>query len=159
MGNVHRLRTNAYRQGQKKRKKSGSQGPSHALRGLEQTFVFSFKRTDATLLIPQGIGFPPLDISAQVILNDLQPTEATVFSNMKLAEGQEVELTFECPRSFSVSGTVVYCNRVQLESRVISLKPHPFRIKLELSFLNDGDRLDVKNFCEELSETILKRAA
>ncbi|MGK5083969.1 hypothetical protein WDW37_11770 [Bdellovibrionota bacterium FG-1] len=116
-------------------------------------------RTQADLLVITGPYDEPYSVSARLILNDLTPEGVTLFLSHPLPIGQTVHFQLLSPEPLVVPARVAYCREFTLNPGIQTQHTFPYRIKLNFSFLNDGDAAMVRHYCEELERTLLSHAS
>lgn len=102
---------------------------------------------------------PSKPVAGIVVLNDLDPHGIYVFMTEALPVNQEVEVQIAYPRTLNVYGKVSGYRAVEVNQRIHSKHVYPFRVRIEFTFLNDGDASAVREYCNELSGTPRKKAA
>lgn len=95
----------------------------------------------------------------RVILNDLTAHGLETFSPLALASGLEVSITLEHPAQLYVKARVLYCERYNPASRVLSQAPFPFRIGVEFVFESIEEERAVREFYEKAVKGSLNQAA
>lgn len=109
-----------------------------------------FKRIQAGLQVAQGLGLPPKSIEGRIVLNDLGPEGLFIFTAEALPPDSEVEVNLSFPRTLNVYGKVTGCWLAEQSGRVQSAKVFPFRLRIDFTFLNEGDATAVREYCADL---------
>jgi hypothetical protein len=115
------------------------------------------KRIIATIEIattpePAESGQPKLHV--RLVLNDLSPKGAGLFSPEPLIPGQSVFLKITDPEHLTIKAKVVWCQEYHANSHVLSNQSYSYRIGIEF-VLSPSEEQAVKIFCDEVAKNFL----
>jgi hypothetical protein len=94
-------------------------------------------------------------LPARVILNEFSDTGVGVYTTEPLRKGQEVALTIDDPRRFYITGTVLFCNEIRSDSKILQQVVYPWRVGVAFIYKTDAERSEVAAYCEELRKNWL----
>jgi hypothetical protein len=114
-----------------------------------------FKRTQAQIITQAGFGVAATIVPARVVLNDLQPSEITLFSAQAFTVGDSVAFMLEQPHPFYVKGKIAYCRTFEVGPRIKAAQHFPFRVKIVFEFLSQDEAEAVREYCRELARSVL----
>jgi hypothetical protein len=140
MWGVPRYRIRAYVEG---KKKARQRGPARSRN------TFHLKRVRAEIAVLEGIARPTLVAPCRILLNDMTPSGILAFAQQQFVPGQKVAITLDAPRRFFVRGYVVACNRISMDTHVITGEPYEFRLAIRFYFESIAERDAVRAYCEE----------
>ncbi|MBY0472616.1 PilZ domain-containing protein [bacterium] len=89
--------------------------------------------------------------SIMVLLNDISHSGVSFFCSAPLMPGEIVEITMERPMRFYVKGRVVWSEKFNTESHIISANEHPYRAGVEFQYQADHEKNAVKAFFDSLN--------
>jgi hypothetical protein len=89
--------------------------------------------------------------SIMVLLNDISHHGVSFFCSAPLMPGEIVENTMERPIRFYVKGRVVWSEKFNSESHIISANEHPYRAGVEFQYQADHEKDSVKAFFDSLA--------
>ncbi len=94
-------------------------------------------------------------LPARVILNEFSLAGVGAYTTGRIKMGQEIALTIDEPRRFYITGRVLFCNEVRVDSKLIQQNVFPWRVGIEFIYKTDAERAEVSKYCEELTKTWL----
>lgn len=119
---------------------------------------FHMRRTSVELVLREGFGQGTQTFTGRVILNEVTPAGLYLYSTEPFFPGQEISLTLEQPRRFFARGRVISCSRADLNSRVFSTKPFPYRLAVVFDCQNVNETAAIEKYCSELHSQYLAAA-
>lgn len=122
-------------------------------------FEIHIKRSKAQIAVGGGFTSNRVVLPATVVLNDITLRGLFLFSAHPIDLGQTVTLTVESPKALFVRGRVVACNRLSLQTAVISETVFPYRVGILFEFRGIEDRIAIKKYCDELAQVLRPRGS
>jgi hypothetical protein len=89
------------------------------------------------------------------LLSDLNMENSLCFMKDKFLQGQSVVVEFLIPKSFMVTGEVLYCHHYAMRSRIISSTKPDYRVQNKCTFAIPGEREALRNFLKSIEPTIV----
>ena len=112
-------------------------------------------RTHAQIWVIPPTGRQPVEIHARLVLNDLAPEGALLFSAKPLEGGQWVQVQLSEPAPFLAQGRVTACAPLDISPRVQTAEHFLYRVRIDFSFQNAAEKDAVIEYCNRLAGTIL----
>lgn len=92
--------------------------------------------------------------SGEAILSEIDMQSFNFFSNHKFVSGQSIVIEFLVPKRFIINADIIFSRSINMHSRIISEKRHPYRIAAKFSFLRPGERTLLRNFVSSIEPDI-----
>lgn len=87
----------------------------------------------------------------RLLLNDLNPQGAALFSGKPVPPGLKAKLWLPEPRELVVTGQISWMREFEERRRVFTADPQPFRLGFIFQFGSDEEATQVRALCDELS--------
>ena len=122
---------------------------------LRSRLPVHIKRASATLKLlgPNYLNHPTIE--ARVLLNDLSVRGLGLFTTRMLTPGLEIQIVFEEPKPFTISGKIVWCHEHHLNSHVLTPVPFLFRAGLLFSYENSAQADEVRQLYEGFARELI----
>lgn len=92
--------------------------------------------------------------SGLTFLSDINMKEMIFFSKHGYTPGQSIVLEFLIPQKFILSARVLQSKQFSLNSKIISANKPDYRILAEFTFIQDGERTQLRNFLKSIEPEI-----
>jgi hypothetical protein len=89
--------------------------------------------------------------SVRLLLNDLNPQGAALFSGKPVAPGLKAKLWLPEPREIVVAGQISWLREFEERRRVFTADPQPFRLGFVFQFGSPEEATQVRALCDELA--------
>lgn len=119
---------------------------------------FHMRRVSGLIKVTDGAALAPDLVPARLILNDLTPKGARIFTSYPLMPGQQIQLTLEHPEYFYVRAQVVHCAQVSVSNKILSPQSFHHRIEIRFTFESDLEILRVRNYCQDIYKRYVLRS-
>lgn len=116
-------------------------------------------RVAAQLILDEGIGRPKHVIPASLLINEVTPVGARLFSRTKLTRGQQITLNIPHIHNFYIKGKVTICKELQLNPGLLAAQVFPYRIELQWIYRSQAEREAVRKYCNFLATEYLDESA
>lgn len=90
-----------------------------------------------------------------VLLSDINMSEMLCFAKDKFIQGQSIVVEFLIPKQFCLSANINYCHFYAMRSRIISSSRPDYRIQTSFTFLNKGERENLRSFLKSIEPSIV----
>jgi len=87
----------------------------------------------------------------RLILNDLSPKGAGLFSPTPFQPGQKISMSIKEPEHLSLKAKVIWCQSYHANSHVLSNQAYSFRMGVEF-ILTPTEEQELKIFCGEVAK-------
>lgn len=92
-------------------------------------------------------------LNTRIVLNDFKPTGVKIYCNERLTKGQTISLTLDHPKRFFSKGVILWCEELQLSSRVITENPFNYRIGIQFTFDSEEEQKTVHDYAIEILQS------
>lgn len=131
------------------------QGSGPKKRDGRKSRRFHVKRVNAEIKALGPPQAPATVTQARLVLNDLSPRGLGLFASAPMLVGQEISLTIEEPKRFSVRGRIIWCQEYDAGTHILTDYPYHFRVGIEFLFETQEEENQVRDFCEEIERDYL----
>lgn len=89
------------------------------------------------------------------LLSDMNMEKISFFSNQSFTQGQNIALELLIPKNFILSGEVTSCLNISRKSSIISESKPNYRIEMEVTYLWEGERTNLRDFLKSIEPSII----
>ncbi len=88
------------------------------------------------------------------ILTEITMDSIYIFTNEAFSIGESVVVDFLVPNNFSLNAEIDQCRPYNFHGRIISENKYPYRMKLNFTFLKNGEKTLLRNFIKSIEAEI-----
>jgi hypothetical protein len=116
----------------------------------------SYQTSSSLKQAPLARTIPPAEkvSGGFTLLSDLNMNTILIFSKQGYSYGQAISIEFLIPKSFIVTGEVKTCVDLGRKSKIISESKPNYRVEVELTYLWDGERANLRDFLKSIEPEI-----
>ncbi|MGK5081708.1 hypothetical protein WDW37_00260 [Bdellovibrionota bacterium FG-1] len=94
-------------------------------------------------------------VSVRLLLNDISSKGVEVMAEHEIPASVKVSLILNDPAPIMIQGKVAYCQNLAAETKIISDRPHVFRVGLLFIYDSPADQEQIKQFCAQIAQITL----
>lgn len=91
---------------------------------------------------------------SMVFLNDLSTNGVGIFLEHKLPQHASIALIIQAPKYLYVKGKVMWCNRFNYDSKVLSSNKFIYRAGIKFKFNSDKEKEEVESYINSLRKSL-----
>lgn len=160
MWNVPTYRIRAYVRNLRKSRKSTASAKRPPLHLKRSHCELSVQNHSQNVISLTGTQDQKRIVPATILLNDITPRGAFVFSSEALTPGTTISMSIQGPRRFYVKARVMTCQQIGVHGGLIHEGlSYPHRIGMLFEFATVEERLAVRRYFDDLALRYLRSSA